>query len=70
MFDIAAANSKKITKKYEISQSKILLDEILTSLIQTRTKVRIDGDNELEYLISMAIESSREKIILKTYENS
>jgi hypothetical protein len=71
MLDLAAGNLKQnCTNGYENSKSEILIREILKNLMQTATKAQIIGDKELAYIISVAIEATREKLLLIAYEAS
>jgi hypothetical protein len=54
----------------ETQQSMILIRDIFNNLRDSTTKAKIMGDIELQYLISIALEATIEKLLLREYEIS
>jgi hypothetical protein len=54
----------------DLSQSKISIYDIFKSLNEIATKAKTIGEEEICYLTSVALESAREKVLLKNYEDA
>lgn len=48
----------------------MLMRDIVKVLSEAKNKAKFIEDNELQYLISVALESAQEKLVLRIYENS
>ena len=54
----------------EIDRQSVCMREVVLTLVNARDKAADMGDKELQYLICIALESAREKLVLYIYEES
>jgi hypothetical protein len=67
---VAHRNEIQHSGTIERGQLAVSICDIVKELRQTALKVKSIGDEELQYLTSMALESAREKMLLQIYQDS